>query len=35
MQLFAIVLSAFLYIFWTVASIIIPATEGTQFLTTA
>ncbi len=32
--MFAIVLSAFLYIFWMVASIIIPATEGTQQLTT-
>ncbi len=32
--MFAIVLSAFLYIFWMVASIIIPATEGTQLLTT-
>ena len=32
--MFAIVLSAFLYIFWTVASIIIPATEGAEFLTT-
>jgi hypothetical protein len=34
MQLFAIVLSAFLYVFWMVASVIIPATEGTQLLTT-
>ncbi len=35
MQLFAIVLSAFLYIFWTVASVILPATEGVEFLTAA
>ncbi len=32
--MFAMILGAFLYIFWTVASVIIPATEGTQFLTT-
>ncbi len=32
--MFAVVLGAFLYIFWMVASVIIPATEGTQFLTT-
>ncbi len=35
MQLFAVVLSAFLYVFWLVAAVVIPATEGTQFLTTA
>ncbi len=32
--MFAVVLSAFLFIFWMVASVIIPATEGTQLLTT-
>ncbi len=32
--MFAMILGAFLYIFWTVASVIIPATEGAEFLTT-
>ncbi len=32
--MFAVVLGAFLYVFWLVASVAIPATEGTQFLTT-
>ncbi len=33
--MFAMILGAFLYIFWTVASVIIPATEGVELLTTA
>ena len=32
--MFAFILSAFLYIFWTVASVAIPATEFVDMLTT-
>lgn len=32
--MFAFVLGAFLYIFWTVASVAIPATEFIDILTT-
>ncbi len=32
--MFAMILGAFLYIFWLVASVAIPATEGVDFLTT-
>jgi hypothetical protein len=31
--MFAMVLGAFLYVFWTIASVIIPATAGGQVLT--
>ena len=32
--MFALILGAFLYIFWTVAAVILPASEGAEFLTT-
>ena len=34
-SMFAIILGAFLYIFWTVASVVIPATDAVDFLTGA
>ena len=34
-SMFAIILSAFLYIFWTVAAVAIPATDAVDFLTGA